>query len=422
MTPHAPLRRAALVAALALSGAVVAFATLAPSPEAEATLLQRPIVEPVALRAADAVLPAPAAYLREERFQRGDTLAALFGRLGIATEDSRRLVRTPSMRFLRPGDVVAARVGAEGELRELSYQPARELLMVIERTADGFRAEQRPAPLRTATLMRTGVVQSSLFAATDAASVPDAVALQIADIFAGEVDFHRDLRGGDRFSVVYEQHYLGGRAVHAGRVLAAEFVNQGRALRAVQYATARRGGGGYYAPDGSNLRKEFLRSPLEYTRISSGFGMRRHPFQRSWRAHTGIDYAAPTGTRVRAAGDGVVDFAGVKGGYGRAVVLRHRGQYATLYAHLSRLAPGIQRGKRVAQGDIIGHVGSTGWATGPHLHYEFQISGRARNPYAIAMPAGEPVPAAELPAFRQHAEPIVARLELLAAIPLAQLE
>ncbi len=421
MTPHAPLRRAALLAVLAFSGAVIAFATIAPSPQAEANFLQRPVVEPVALDTAQGVLPAPAAYLREERFERGDTLAALFGRLGVAAEDARRLARTPAMRFLRPGDAVAARVGAGGELLELSYQPARELLMVIERGDRAFRAEQRAAPLRIETLMRAGVVQSSLFAATDAVGIPDAVALQIADIFAGEVDFHRDLRRGDRFSVVYEQHYLGGREAHAGRVLAAEFVNQDRTLRAVQYATGGRSGG-YYAPDGSNLRKEFLRSPLEYTRISSGFGMRRHPFLRSWRAHAGIDYAAPTGTRVRAAGDGVVEFAGAKGGYGKAVILRHRGQYSTLYGHLSRVAPGLRRGARVAQGDIIGQVGSTGWATGPHLHYEFQIAGRARNPYAIAMPAGEPVPAAQLPAFRRHAEPLVARLELLAAGALAHLE
>lgn len=421
MTLHAPLRRAALMGALALSGAVVAFATMAPSPEAEANLLQRPVVEPVALGAADAVLPAPEAYLREERYQRGDTLAALLARLGVAPEDSRRLARTPAMRFLRPGRVVSARIGAGGELLELSYLPARELQMVIERTDGGFRAEQRDAPLRVETLMRTGVVQSSLFAASDAAGIPDAVAIQIADIFAGEIDFHRDLRAGDRFSVVYEQYYLGGRAVHAGRVLAAEFVNQGHALRAVQFSAAPRSSG-YYAPDGSNLRKEFLRSPLEYTRISSGFGMRRHPFLKSWRAHTGIDYAAPTGTRVRAAGDGVVAFVGAKGGYGKAVVLRHRGQYSTLYGHLSRFAPGVRRGVRVAQGDIIGYVGSTGWATGSHLHYEFQIAGRARNPYAIAMPAGEPVPAAARPAFRRHAAPLVARLELLADSPLARLE
>ena len=421
MTPHAPLRRAALLAVLAFSGAVVAFATMTPSPEAEATLLRRALAEPVALRAANAVLPAPLAYLREERFQRGDTLAVLLERLGVAAEDARRLARTPAMRFLRPGHAVAAKVGAGGELLELSYLPARELQMVIERAGDGFHAEQRPVPLRTETLMRTGVVQSSLFAASDAAGIPDAIAIQIADIFAGEVDFHRDLRGGDQFSVVYEQHYVGGRPVHAGRVLAAEFVNQGRLLRALQYPGAR-GGSGYFAPDGSNLRKEFLRSPLEYTRISSGFGMRRHPFLRSWRAHTGIDYAAPEGTRVRAAGDGVVEFAGRRGGYGKAVILRHRGQVTTLYAHLSRFAPGVRRGTRVAQGDIVGHVGSTGWATGSHLHYEFQIAGRARNPYAIAMPAGEPVPAAELPEFRRHAEALVARLELLTANPLARLE
>jgi murein DD-endopeptidase MepM/ murein hydrolase activator NlpD len=419
MTSHAPLRRAALMAVFACSCAMVAFAAMTPSPEAEATLLRRAVAEPVALRTADAVLPAPAAYLREERFQRGDTLAALLERLGVAAEDSRQLARTPAMRFLRPGGAVSARVGAGGELLELSYQPARELQMVIERTDDGFRAEQRPAPLRAETLMRAGVVQSSLFAASDAAGIPDAVAIQIADIFAGEIDFHRDLRSGDRFSVVYEQHYLGGRAVHAGRVLATEFVNQGRLLRAVHFTTAGRGDG-YYAPDGSNLRKEFLRSPLEYTRISSGFGMRRHPFLRSWRAHAGIDYAAPTGTRVRAAGDGVVRFAGRKGGYGKVVILRHRGQYSTLYAHLSRI--NVRRGARVTQGDIVGHVGSSGWATGPHLHYEFQIAGRARNPYAIAMPAGEPVPAAELPAFRLHAGPLVAHLELLAASPLARLE
>ncbi|MGH8708207.1 MAG: M23 family metallopeptidase, partial [Burkholderiales bacterium] len=178
-------------------------------------------------------------------------------------------------------------------------------------------------------------------------------------------------------------------------------------------------GNGYYAPDGKNLRKAFMRSPLEFSRVSSGFGMRRHPIARAWRKHEGVDYAAPTGTRVRAAGDGVVTFAGRKGGYGKVVILRHRGQYSTLYAHLSRLAPGMRRGRLVQQGDIVGHVGSTGWATGPHLHYEFRIAGRARNPYAIAMPAGEPVPAAELPAFRLLAEPLVARLELLAASPLA---
>ena len=420
MLKHAHHKRTAVLLALGLSGAVVAFATVAPSPEAEATLLRETRIEAVPLHVSAALLPEPASYLREERFQRGDTLAGLIERLGVSTEDARTLARTPSMRFLRTGQPVQGEVGADGRLVRLSFPTARELRMVIERDDSGYRARQEAMPLQTVTMLGSGEIHSSLFAAADAGGVPDSVALQLADIFAGDVDFHRDLRRGDRFTVVYEQHFSSGREAHAGRVLAAEFVSQGRVLRAVHF-DAGRGANGYYAPDGSNLRKAFLRSPLEYTRISSGFGMRRHPFLRSWRAHDDIDYAAPTGTRVRAAGDGVVEFAGQKGGYGNVVILRHRGQYSTLYAHLSRFGAGVRRGARVDQGDVIGHVGATGWATGSHLHYEFRIAGRARNPYGIAMPAGEPVPAAHRPEFLQHAAPLVARLDRTAAHRLAQL-
>lgn len=421
MIRHVPLKRLLLLAALALSGAVVAFATIAPSPQAEASLLQRVVVEPVALHPAASVLPAPSVYRSEERYVRGDTHAALLARLGVAPDDARRLARVASMRYLRTGYTVTAELGPDGELRWLSFLSARDRRMHIERADDGFRAEEQPVAMQTGIEVRSGVIRSSLFGATDAAGIPDAVAMQLADVFAGDVDFHRELRQGDRFSVIYEQYWLDGRPLYAGRVLGAEFVNQGRVLRAVHYEREK-GGSGYYAPDGSNLRKAFLRSPLEYTRISSRFGMRRHPFQRGWRAHTGVDYAAPTGTRVRAAGDGVVEFAGWKGGYGKAVILRHRSRYSTLYGHLSRIEPGLRRGQRVEQGEVIGRVGSTGWATGPHLHYEFHVGGRARNPYAIAMPAGEPVPDAELAAFRRQAEPLIARLERLAAYQLAQTE
>ncbi len=420
MNEYAPLKRAPAIAALALSGAVAAVAAMAPGPNADAPVLRTARIEPIELRAA-VVLPAPNAYLREERFQRGDTLAGLLGRLGVASADTHQLIRTPALRLLRPGLLVSVEVAPGGDLLQLSYLSSRETLMAVQRTADGFHALETAAPLRVESVLRSGLIQSSLFAATDAAGMADSVAIQIADIFAGDVDFHRDLRQGDRFAVTYEQVTLDGRAVRAGRVLAAEFVNQGRTYRAVYYALAR-GGSGYYAPDGSNLRKAFLRSPLEYSRISSGFGMRRHPFQRAWRAHTGIDYASPAGTKVRAAGDGVVEFAGTLGGYGNAVILRHRGQYSTLYAHLLRFAAGLRKGARVAQGDIIGNVGQTGWATGPHLHYEFRVAGRARNPYGIAMPAGQPVPASELAVYRLHAEPLIARLDLLAVKPLARLE
>jgi murein DD-endopeptidase MepM/ murein hydrolase activator NlpD len=240
------------------------------------------------------------------------------------------------------------------------------------------------------------------------------VAMQLADVFGGDIDFHRDLRKGDQFTVVYELHHLAGRPVRAGRVLAAEFTSQGKSYRAIQF------GNSYYTPEGRNMRKAFLRAPLEFSRVSSGFGRRMHPIARTWRNHEGTDYAAPTGTRVRAVADAVVEFAGARGGYGNVVILRHHGAYTTVYAHLSRIS--VRRGARVAQNDTIGFVGQTGWATGPHLHYEFRVGGEARNPLSLAMPAALPVAPRDLPAFRAHAEPLVARLDLLANSNLALLQ
>jgi len=309
---------------------------------------------------------------------------------------------------------VAAEVSDEGKLLVLSFLTARDTLVQLAREGEGFRATEERAALYTQVAMKSGVVQSSLFAAADEAGIPDNIAMQLGDVFGGDIDFHRDLRKGDQFAVVYELHYLGGRPVRAGRVLAAEFTNNRKTFRAVHF------GNGYYTPDGKNLRKAFMRSPLEFSRVSSGFGMRRHPIAQAWMKHQGIDYAAPTGTRVRAVGDGIVETAGLKGGYGKVVILRHQGQTTTVYAHLSRI--NVQRGQRVAQNDTIGAVGQTGWATGPHLHYEFRIAGEARNPFSIAMPAAHPVAQQDLPAFRNHAEPLIARLDLIANSALAQLE
>src|SRR5204862_2110464 len=296
----------------------------------------------------------------------------------------------------------------------ISFLTGRDTLMRVLREGETFRAAEEQAALETRVLMRASVIRSSLFAATDAVGIPDSIAMQLDDVFGGDIDFLRDLRKGYHFTVVYEVHHLGGRPVRAGRLLAAEFVNQGRTLRAVHY------GSSYYAPDGRNLRKAFLRAPLEFSRVSSGFGMRKHPIHTGWRAHKGIDYAAPMGTRVRAVGDAVVEFAGPKGGYGNVVVLRHNGQYSTVYAHLSRIA--VRRGARIAQNDTIGFVGQTGWATGPHLHYEFRIGGEARNPFSIALPAALPLPPAQLDAFRAQAEPLVERLDLLANAAVALLD
>jgi len=408
-----PLGRSAAIAVLAVSGVVGAFATIGPSSDAEALIATTRSVESLPIPA-EALLPSPASYIREERFQRGDTLAALLSRLGVAAQPAERLTRMRALHALRPGYHVTAEVDAEGQPLSLSFLTSRDTLVQIAPQGEGFSVSEERAALYTQVAMKSGVIRSSLFAASDAAGIPDSVAMQLADIFGGDVDFHRDLRKGDQFAVVYELHHLAGRPVRAGRVLAAEFTNQDRTYRAVQF------GNSYYAPDGKNLRKAFLRSPLEFSRVSSGFGMRMHPIARAWRAHKGIDYAAPSGTRVRAVGDAVVDFAGPRGGYGKVVILRHHGQYTTVYAHLSRIA--VKRGERVAQNDTIGFVGQTGWATGPHLHYEFRIGGEARNPFSIAMPAALPVPSQDLPAFRAHAVPLITRLDLLANSNLAMLE
>jgi murein DD-endopeptidase MepM/ murein hydrolase activator NlpD len=414
MKVQATLGRAALIAVLGFFGAVAAFATIAPSSEADWLPPSAVVIEPVPIRFDELRLPSPQSYIREERVQRGDTPAGVLSRLGIDDAVVQRLLRAHAIGTLRPGYSVTADVGAGGELRAMTFLTARDTLVQILPGVNGFREREQPARLQVQVAMKTGVVRSSLFAATDAAGIPDGVALQLADIFGGDIDFHRDLRAGDRFTVVYEAHLFAGRAVRAGRVLAAEFVNQGKAYRAVHFGT------GYHAPDGKNLRKAFLRSPIEFSRVTSGFGMRVHPVLQSWRAHKGIDYAAPIGARVRAVGDAVVEYAGPKGGYGNVVMLRHHGQTMTVYAHLNRIA--VRRGARVAQNQTVGFVGRTGWATGPHLHYEFRIAGEARNPFKIAMPAALPVAPQDMETFRGVADPLVARLELLANSNLALLE
>jgi murein DD-endopeptidase MepM/ murein hydrolase activator NlpD len=415
-----PLRRVALLAAFAFSGALAAVAAIVPSTDAELLLAKAAVLEPVAIRLEEALLPAPATYVREDRLQRGDTFQGLLARLGIGEADVRKLLRLRELRLLRPATIVTAEVRDakehEGELLWLSFLAARDTNVRIERVGRGLVASERRAQIVTRTEMKSAVIRSSLFAAADAAGIPDAVAIQLADVFASDVDFHRELRQGDRFSVLYEMHSVDGRPLRAGRVLAAEFTNQGRRYRALRY------GDNYYAPDGKNMRKALLRSPLELSRVSSGFGMRMHPLHKAWRAHQGVDYAAPAGTRVRAVGDGIVEFAGRQGGYGNLVIVRHDSRISTWYAHLRSLGRGLHAGTRVAQGDTVGFVGQTGWATGPHLHYEFRVAGAARNPLSVPLPAGTPMARHEMDAFRAHAQELAAQLDLLAGSQVAALE
>jgi murein DD-endopeptidase MepM/ murein hydrolase activator NlpD len=394
-----------------------------PSPTAiaRATIIESLAVAPVALDAADGD---DALFVREERLERGDTLAALLARMGVDPTDAHRLTtehgKSKALRMLRPGVVVQAQTAEDGALRTLRFISGRDALLGFERDGERFVPVEKSAALTPQIAMRTGQIRSSLFQATDDADVPDAVAVQIAEIFGGEIDFTRDLRRGDTFAVIYEMLHHEGLSVRPGRVLAVEFVNNKKALRAVWFEDA--DGGSYYAPDGQSLRKAFLRSPLEFSRVTSGFAMRMHPIAREWRFHKGVDYAAPTGTRVRATGDAVVEFASRQNGYGNLVVLRHRGGVTTHYAHLSGFAPGITKGARVSQGETVGFVGATGWATGPHLHYEFRVKDQHLNPLTVVMPSAEPIPPQQLGAFRNATQPFVARLGLIQNVTLVALE
>ena len=371
-------------------------------------------------------LGADEGYWREERIQRGDTVAKLLARLETNDPEALRMLNSTrsarSLYQLVPGRAVRAQTTADGRLLELRYRNGGNVLTVA-RTGDGFTVSEEAVELERRVLMKSAEIRSSLFAATDAAGLSDAIATQLADIFSTDVDFHRDLRRGDHFSVLYEVYYDGGEPVRSGRVLAAEFINVGKLYRAVYFQQSE-GHGGYYTANGRNIRKAFLRSPLEYSRITSGFSSSRfHPILGEWRAHRGIDYAAPSGTRVKATGDGVVEFAGRDNrGYGNLVVLRHQSKYTTWYGHLSGFAKGLRKGMRIGQSEVIGFVGATGLATAPHLHYEFRINDVHQNPLRVVMPAAPPISPEQKPVFEAEVAPLLQQLQLLRNTHLVRLD
>jgi murein DD-endopeptidase MepM/ murein hydrolase activator NlpD len=371
--------------------------------------------------------PAPAARsTAQERVMRGDTVAALFDRLGVRDSRAMEFLKGDAtgraiFRQLIPGRMMQAQTGAEGELHSLLYFLAPTTLLEVTREGPGFTARSRAVAEPPRLYYRTATIRSSLFAATDAAGIPDAIAVQVARVFATDIDFHTELRRGDRLSVVYEMIYDSGELVAPGRIVAAEFVNDGRTYHAVLF-TDDQGEENYYSLDGSNRAKAFLRSPVEFSRVSSGFGGRFHPIFKNWRAHTGVDFAAPHGTRIVATADGTVVAAGRRGGYGNAVEIRHGGSITTLYAHLSGFARGIRSGSRVRQGEPIGFVGATGYATGPHLHYEFKVGGMHQDPMRVALPKAEPVPARLRESFMRVASQARETIARVSTAPPARFE
>jgi murein DD-endopeptidase MepM/ murein hydrolase activator NlpD len=366
---------------------------------------------------------------RTETTRSTDTADALLKRLNIDDAAAAAFLRSdPNGRLTlmgRPGKNVTVEATDNNQLLKLTVRWATDdeekfTRLVVERAADNrFASRVETAAYTSSTQLASGTIRTSLFAATDDAGIPDAVAVQIAEIFSGDIDFHRALRKGDRFSVVYETLEADGEALRTGRVVSTEFMNNGKTLQAMWFRDQAGGNsaakGGYYTLDGQSLRRAYLASPMEFSRVSSGFKMRFHPILQTWRAHLGVDYAAPTGTAVRSIGDGVVEFAGVQNGFGNVVFVKHRNNHTTVYAHLSRID--VQRGQNVNQGQNVGAVGSTGWATGPHLHFEFRVNGAHQDPMTIAQQNDTiPLSAAAQPLFRKLAGQVKQQLQAAADI------
>jgi murein DD-endopeptidase MepM/ murein hydrolase activator NlpD len=443
-----PRRLTALVAALALCGAGGAFAiaSLAPdaadlpvrqvfepvnaiptqstlAPEMQSLLQQigQPAAQPLARSWAESAgqmsspeTPALTLY-RSDISRASDTADTLLKRLGISDPKASAFLRndaTVRQSLLgRGGRSLTAEATPTNTLLKLTARWSTQddvnfTRLVIQQTPQGLKSRLETAPLVASTRLASGTIQSSLFAATDEARLPDSVAVQVAEIFSTDIDFHRALRKGDRFSITYEALEGDGEPLRSGRVMSAEFVNNGKTYQAMWFgpsgtaAQANGAGpvgfpvtvgksapntpkGAYYTLDGKSLRRAYLASPLEFSRITSGFKMRLHPIFQTWKAHLGVDYAAPTGTAVRSIGDGVVEFAGVQSGFGNVVFVNHGKENTTVYAHLSKI--NVQKGEKVSQSQTIGAVGSTGWATGPHLHFEFRINGVHQDPLTLAL-------------------------------------
>ena len=424
-------KKTRIVSALAAFFALCAFGAAAVAPLAPdaadlpVKLITEDLPSPALSGQMDAEDAAPQTYISEEKVRPGDTLAALLTRLGVDDDRAAAFIKSDKTAHevmqLKPGKLVQAQVDEEGQLKWLSAmvgdaRNGNDQLknVVILRKDDGFKAVEAAANLERRLEMHTGAIKSSLFAATDAAQIPDSVASQIVDMFSTDIDFASDLQRGDHFEVVYETFWQNGVFVRAGRVLAGSFANDGSVYQSVWYEEPGSAqGGSYYNLQGQSLKKAFLKSPIAFTRISSGFSMRMHPILGVWKQHKGVDFAAATGTPIHAAGDGVVDFQGQQNGYGNMVVLKHWSNYSTAYGHMSRFAPGIHKGSRVSQGDVIGYVGMTGWATGPHLHYEFRINNEPRDPLSVSIPNAQPLAPNQMPRFKLVADDMKHRFDLL---------
>src|SRR5262245_27316797 len=363
----------------------------------------------------DSPSAAPGAIEHRAVVRRGDNVALIFKRLALDPSDLQAVLDSgPAGNRLKrifPGQELSFLTTQEQGLISVKYVASALETLEFQRGPSGFTAQETVRQPERVTSYRHGVIDQSLFVATQQLGFNDEVALRLAQIFQWDIDFVLEIRKGDEFFLVFEEEYVDGKFIGFGRILAAEFVNQGESYRATLY-TDQDGDTNYYTPDGQPMRKAFLRAPVEFTRISSNFSLRRfHPIHKRMMPHRGIDYAAPSGTPVLAAGDGRVAIAATTGPNGNYLVLQHGEEFQTKYLHLSRFARGIRSGQKVKIGQVIGYVGATGWATAPHLHYEFLVNGVHKNPRTVSLPRAEPIRPEERARFIAQSKPLLALLD-----------
>ncbi len=360
----------------------------------------------------------------EQKVASGDSLALIFSRLGLSARLLHQITHSSKeaaeLTNIKPGESVRIRMGSDGRLQELIYQSDAIHTMHITPDGDSFKTDNQVKQVEKRVGYVSDSITSSFYLSAQKAGLSDALIMDLATIFGWDIDFALEIREGDRFTVVYEEEFLDGSRFGNGKIIAAEFINRGKAYRAIRYEKDD-GDFDYYSPDGKSMRKAFLRAPVDFRRISSHFAKERwHPVLGKKRPHQGVDYAAAIGTPIKAAGDGKVIFRGVKGGYGRAIIIKHGSQYSTLYGHMSKFNGSVHNGSKVKQGQIIGYVGQSGLATGPHLHYEFRINGVHKNPLTVKLPASKPLEAKYMSDFQKKSRRLTTTLDLVKRSMLAQ--
>lgn len=365
--------------------------------------------------AADVINVPQASAWKSLEVQRGQTFSTLLEGEGMPKGDWVAVLAlggdTDRLKRLKVGDVLHFRMSDDNRLDELTYEFDELRTLQIRRIDGTLEAITLTADLERRVTQAHAAIDSSLFASGIEAGLSNRLIMEMAEVFSYDIDFALDLRRGDRFAVVYEELYKNGEKLRDGNILAAEFINQNRRLQALRHEDSE-GRGAYYNAKGESLRTAFKRTPLDFARISSHFNPnRRHPILNTIRAHRGVDYAAASGTPIRATGHGKVAFVGVKSGYGRTVILKHGSAYETLYAHMSRFRSGLRAGQAVSQGQVIGYVGASGLATAPHLHYEFRVNGVHKNPVTVPLPRANPLSRSELAAWQPRAQQWIAQLD-----------